>query len=128
LQSFFWWPLPLCPSRSFCGGEKSGERSWLMNVAEIKVLNALDTLMATKSGEEVANLLKKSGIKGYSCDCYECPVANYLSKACGQKVLVSHDEGVVLTDGWKRLVELDGVVSEFVHEFDNGCYPDMEYD
>lgn len=80
-----------------------------------------------KSPEGIARKLKRLGIKGVPHDTLHCPLAEFLTKACGRYVEVC-DEGasIICGCGWGNLditiLKLPPNAQKFVENFDEHEY------
>ena len=89
----------------------------------------LDALLATEHPDEVAELLRKHDVKGDRENCWECPVANFLTDAPDCKTATVNEAKLTVWtfDAEERSVRFDdGPMHMFVRRFDDGTdYSDL---
>lgn len=72
--------------------------------------------------DDVARNLRECHVRGYRCNCAECPLAAYLVKAHGSwRVTVTHDG--ITADGVG--VKTPAVLADFMDAFDSGHYDEL---
>lgn len=87
-----------------------------------------------RSANGIANKLRKLGIKGKKHRPTLCPVAQYLERECGFKVSVNENSigplrGFVVYPQEYYYYGNSGFsihISNFIYNFDNGSYEDLE--
>jgi hypothetical protein len=83
-------------------------------------------LKAIDTPEGLKEFFESEGIVGIRRNGRRCVVAEYLQRGVGYQVLVGGDGSVYAGDLLTRLFAATGAMSLFVHDFDFGCYPELE--
>lgn len=92
----------------------------------------LERLYDAKSSEEVAEILRKAGAKGYRAAASSCPIANYLNKSLRvttyevtKRAMIKFDRRKPWQLTEKRIPLSDPLVA-FVREFDKGLWAEFD--
>lgn len=74
------------------------------------------------TSEEVANTLRREGIKGDRGTGFSCPVANYLQAKGQDGILVLTNYCTAVDDNGKEVLDVENPepVSNFIRDFDEG--------
>jgi hypothetical protein len=100
-------------------------------VGDLKIYKAVAPLMEKLSwmenAAEIAEHLTREGIKAVRNDPRSCAVARYLQMNTGYTATVVSDSVAVHSrTGRCALMENSSVVKDFIKNFDDGMYPDLE--
>lgn len=93
---------------------------------EKDMLETLITELSEMDANAIANFLSKEGIHGTVSDTWKCPLAAYLGTQIKYPVAVDTDAI------WLMYYQDDGVetpetLQEFIANFDDGEYPELEW-
>lgn len=85
--------------------------------------DAVETLRAFETPDQLAAYLTAEGITGYQGDNIRCPVSRWLRRETGWQCRVAGTISISHTDGATTVVHTPGVVRAFYIAFDADEYP-----
>lgn len=92
----------------------------------------LERLYDAKSSDDVAEILRKAGAKGFRGDPTCCPIANYLNKSLRVTYYEARSQELVrfrkrrLWTEQERRVPTTDPTKDFIREFDKGKWQEFE--
>lgn len=78
--------------------------------------------------DKIAEYLGSQGVKGIRVNAGYCVVANYLTQQTGSRCSTGTTKAGLRTSTELVTVPLPPQVTEFIHNFDGGLYPELEVD
>lgn len=87
---------------------------------------AYDKLSNFESAQEIREYFNSLGLKGFTCQAMQCPIATFLADQTGEKVVVEPMFIARAVDGtWVNSFENTAAMTEFIHQFDDWCFPEL---